>query len=259
MSTSTTSGGSLADLGRPRRRRSAADAVGAQRPGARRLRHARWPHDHSGTGRLPATAQPRNARPIPDNVFRETGEREGHHRRHWTQPRRLPRLDRRDVDTHAPLAELSGHDPADHVCGADRRQWQLREILNELFPSARRFQNTLDVIPLAYYNLNLIDSIYGGLLPTPDFVKVGLALMQESIAAVGYTQPAQGQQILPGTQLASDTDWDAPALRQPHPATFLATLTGMPVDTSALPQPSVARAKKARLVELIASAASKTK
>lgn len=130
---------------------------------------------------------------------------------------------------------------------------------NELFPSARRFQNTLDVIPLAYYNLNLIDSIYGGLLPTPDFVKVGLALMQESIAAVGYTQPAQGQQILPGTQLASDTDWYAQALHQHHLATYLAILTGMPVDTSALPQPSVARAKKARLVELIASAASKTK
>jgi len=120
---------------------------------------------------------------------------------------------------------------------------------NELFPSARRFQNMLDVIPLAYY---LIDSIYGGMLPTPDFVKVGLALMQDSIAGVGYTQPAQGQQILPGTQLASDADWYAQALHQHHLATYLAILTGMPVDTSALPQPSVARAKKARLVELIA-------
>src|SRR4051812_26700788 len=115
---------------------------------------------------------------------------------------------------------------------------------NELFPSARRFQNTLDVIPLAYYNLNLIDSIYGGLLPTPDFVKVGLALMQESIAGLGYTQPAQGQQILPGTQLASDTDWYAQALHQHHLATYLAILTGTPVDRSALPQPSVARAKE---------------
>src|SRR3954451_21317070 len=46
--------------GRPRRPRSAADAVGAQRSGACRLWHARWPHDHSGTGRLHATPQPRN-------------------------------------------------------------------------------------------------------------------------------------------------------------------------------------------------------
>jgi hypothetical protein len=128
---------------------------------------------------------------------------------------------------------------------------------NELFPSARRFQNTLDVIPLAYYNLDFIDSIYGGMLPTPDVVKVGLAIMQEGIAGVGYTQPAQGQQILPGTQLASDTDWYAQALHQHHLATYLAVLTGTPVDTTALPQPNVARARKARLVELIGSAASK--
>lgn len=125
---------------------------------------------------------------------------------------------------------------------------------NELFPSARRFQNTLDVIPRAYYDLDKIDSIYGGLIPTPDPVQVGLSIMQEGIEGVGYTQPAQGQQILPGKQLASDTDWYAQALHQHHLATYLAILTGTPVDPAALPQPNAARAKKARLLELIGSA-----
>jgi len=125
---------------------------------------------------------------------------------------------------------------------------------NELFPSARRFQNSLDVIPLLYYNLGAIDGIYGGLLPAPDYVRIGVAVMEEEVGGAGYTQPAQGQQILPGTQLASDTDWSAQAFHQHHLATYLAILTGTPVDMTALPQPNVARASKARLLELIGSA-----
>ena len=45
---------------------------------------------------------------------------------------------------------------------------------DELFPAARRFQNSLDVIPLAYYDLGAIDSIYAGnMLDTPDIVWLG--------------------------------------------------------------------------------------
>lgn len=130
---------------------------------------------------------------------------------------------------------------------------------NELFPSARRFQNSLDVIPLLYYDLGAIDGIYGGLLPAPDYVRAGVALMEEEAGGAGYTQPAQGQQILPGTQLASDTEWSTQAFHQHHLATYLAILTGTPVDMAALPQPNVARAKKARLLELIGSAGAASK
>ena len=92
-----------------------------------------------------------------------------------------------------------------------------------------------------------------------EFHKLGLAIMEEGTEGASYTQPAQGQQILPGTQLASDTDWYAQALHQHHLATYLAILTGTPVDMAALPQPDPVRVRKARLVELIARAASAAK
>jgi hypothetical protein len=45
----------------------------------------------------------------------------------------------------------------------------------ELFPTARRFQNTRDIIPLAYYDLSAIGSIYAeNMLHTPDIVWLGL-------------------------------------------------------------------------------------
>jgi len=125
---------------------------------------------------------------------------------------------------------------------------------DSLFPSARRFQNTLDIIPLLYYDLAAIDGIYGGSLPTPDLAEAGVAIMQKEIGGASYAQPARGQQILPGTLLACDTDWYAQAFHQHHLATYLAILTGKPVDPAALPQPNAARAKKARLLELIGAA-----
>jgi hypothetical protein len=136
------------------------------------------------------------------------------------------------------------------------------EIYDQLFPSARRFQNTLDVVPLAYYGLGTIDGIYGGLLPAPDPVQVGLAIMQKALKDKGasYAQPAQGQQILTGSFCPADsTDWYAQALHQHHLATYLAILTGTPVDMAALPQPNAARARKARLLELIGSAGTASK
>lgn len=128
---------------------------------------------------------------------------------------------------------------------------------DDLFPQARRFQNTLDVIPLAYYDLDAIDGIYGGSLPAPDPVEVGLAIMRKALNDMGasYAQPAQGRQILPGSFFPADsTDWYAQALHQHHLATYLAILTGTPVDTAALPPPDGRRARKARLVELIGAA-----
>jgi triacylglycerol lipase len=127
----------------------------------------------------------------------------------------------------------------------------------ELFPLARRFQNSLDVIPLAYYDLGAIDSIYAdNMLDTPDIIWLGVLGMEAAldIMDASYVQPAQGEQILPGVFLLNDaTDWYAQALHQHHLATYLGLLTGTEVDTTALPQPSVTHAAKARLVKRIGS------
>jgi len=131
------------------------------------------------------------------------------------------------------------------------------DYYDALFPTARRFQNSLDVIPNAYYDLGGIDSIYANYgLETPDAVWLGLLGMEAALEIRGasYAQPSQGQQILPGTFLLNDaTDWYAQALHQHHLATYLALLTGTQVDTTTLPQPSVARSKTARLVKRIGS------
>ncbi|MEJ0078979.1 MAG: lipase family protein [Alphaproteobacteria bacterium] len=127
----------------------------------------------------------------------------------------------------------------------------------ELFPTARRFQNSLDVIPHAFYDLGGINSIYANsMLDTPDIIWLGVLGMEAAldIMEASYVQPAQGQQIVPGAFLLNDaTDWYAQALHQHHLATYLALLTGTQVDTTALPQQSVAHAAKARLIKRIGS------
>ena len=75
---------------------------------------------------------------------------------------------------------------------------------NELFPAARRFQNSLDVIPLAYYDLGSINSIYANdMLDTPDIIWLGVLGIEAAldIMDASYVQPSQGQQILPGAFL----------------------------------------------------------
>lgn len=128
---------------------------------------------------------------------------------------------------------------------------------DKLFPGARRFQNTLDVIPLAFYDLDEIDGIYDDdFLETPDPVWLGIAGMEVALDITGatYAQPTNGQQILTGTFSPDDaTDWYGQALHQHHLATYLALLTGGTVDTAALPQQSVVHAKKARLTKRIGS------
>lgn len=126
---------------------------------------------------------------------------------------------------------------------------------NTLFPQARRFQNSLDVIPRAYYDLDGIDSIYAdNMLETPDIIWIGLLGMEAALDLMGasYVQPSQGEQILPGAFLLNDsTDWYAQALHQHHLATYLGLLTGAAVDTAILPQPSVVHTTAARLVKRI--------
>ena len=77
---------------------------------------------------------------------------------------------------------------------------QFADLYDALFPTARRFQNSLDVIPLAYYDLDAIDSIYGRLARHAGPRLARLAGMEAAIDHTGasYAQPAQGQQILHG-------------------------------------------------------------
>src|SRR5207253_10748719 len=61
-----------------------------------------------------------------------------------------------------------------------------------LSPTARRFQNSLDIIPRAYYDLGGIDSIYAdNMLETPDAVWLGLLGMEAAldIRGASYAQP----------------------------------------------------------------------
>src|SRR6185295_8846874 len=127
---------------------------------------------------------------------------------------------------------------------------------NKLFPSARRYQNSLDVVPRAYYDLSTIDSIYAGNgLDTPDTVWLGIYAMKKMLSyeGVSYLQPSRGAQRLDGIFLLNDTDWYTQALHQHHLATYLALLTNTPVNEAALPQPSVARSTTARLAKRIGS------
>jgi hypothetical protein len=128
---------------------------------------------------------------------------------------------------------------------------------DQLFSQARRFQNTLDIIPLACYDLDKINSIYANdMLETPDPIWLGILGMEAAfdITGASYAQPAQGQQILTGIFLIDPSDpidWYAEALHQHHLATYLALLTGSQVDVAALPKPSVKHATKARLTKRI--------
>jgi len=133
------------------------------------------------------------------------------------------------------------------------------DLYDELFPSARRYQNSLDIIPLGCYDLDAVSGIYeNNMLDTPDPIWLGVVGMEAAfdITGASYAQPAQGQQILTGIFLVDPSDpidWYAEALHQHHLATYLALLTGFTVDVAELPKPSVKHATKARLTKRIGS------
>jgi hypothetical protein len=121
------------------------------------------------------------------------------------------------------------------------------------FKEARRFQNTLDVIPLAFQNLtNIVDIYSRNGLDAPDLVWAGVFGWQAllDVSGVTYQQPAQGARLLPGVFFPPDGhDWFAQALDQHHPATYLSLLTGQPVDASALPASTTPLGTQARLAK----------
>lgn len=121
------------------------------------------------------------------------------------------------------------------------------------FSQARRYQNCLDVIPLALENLGGIDSIYSDYgLDVPDPVWLGIGSMELAMRATSasYVQPSNGAQIIPGTFRCKDQDdWYAQALHQHHLATYLGLLTGTPVDETALPPSRSRQSREARLIK----------
>lgn len=130
------------------------------------------------------------------------------------------------------------------------------------FKTARRFQNTLDIIPLALQNLLDILDIYSSPsapygLDAPLAVQAGIRGMQGllDLNKVTYMQPAQGTQMLTGSFLLNDQyDWYAQALHQHHLATYLSLLTQTPLNVSALPPSTTRLGRKARLANQMRAA-----
>ena len=114
------------------------------------------------------------------------------------------------------------------------------DYYSALLPTARRFQNTLDIIPLAFENLPKIPDIYSrdGLDP-PNIVLGAILGWQFLLDRFGatYKQPARGAQLLPGVFVPRDAhDWFAQALDQHSLVMYRSLLTGEPIDEFALPQ-----------------------
>ena len=249
-------GHARADLGRPRRFRSAADAVGARRS-ARASRHgtleglgshqgADGPTDRTLGQFLTAFfALPANA-----NVnLLVTGHSLGGC---------LATIVATWIRVRA--AELSRRDPADHVRGADRGQQAVSPIYyDELFPTARRFQNSLDVIPLALLrprrHRQHLRRTTCWIRPTSSgSASLGMEAALD-ITEASYVQPSQGQQILPGVFLSQST-------RRTGTRRRCTSITSRPIwrcspaHRSMRPRcrkPSVAHATKARLIKRIGS------
>jgi hypothetical protein len=119
------------------------------------------------------------------------------------------------------------------------------DYYDELFPAARRFQNTLDIIPKALQELGEITEVYvkNG-LSAPDFVAFSIRGMLDLMSDYNatYMQPSNGAHILTGNFLPKDQeDWYAQALHQHHLATYLSLLLERPVDETALPKSTAPR------------------
>ena len=126
------------------------------------------------------------------------------------------------------------------------------------FTTARRFQNTLDIIPLALQDLLDIGFIYRSYgLDTPDIVWTGITGMEFWLLyyKMTYMQPAAGTQELTGNFLeVPEWDWYDEALFQHHPATYRGLLLGQPLlGESALPHSTVTLGTEARLAKRIGS------
>jgi triacylglycerol lipase len=129
---------------------------------------------------------------------------------------------------------------------------------DQTFTTARRFQNTLDIVPLALQDLLDIGFIYSQFrLYTPDIVMAGITGMQFWLDYynLSYEQPAQGQQILNGIFLVQQgkPDWYAQALYQHHPATYRMLLTISALDVSALPRSTTKLGTEARIAKRLGS------
>ena len=126
------------------------------------------------------------------------------------------------------------------------------------FKTARRFQNTLDIIPKALQDLLDVGFIYSSYgLDTPDVVLAGIVGMQFWLDYYNmtYVQPTAGTQYLTGVFLVvPEWDWYDQALFQHHPATYRGLLLGQPLlGESALPHSTATLGAEGRIAKRIGS------
>lgn len=99
------------------------------------------------------------------------------------------------------------------------------------FAYAPRYNNSLDVVPLGWWNLSGVETIYHACgLEIPDLM-YGLIFGWESlmsIAAVSYVQPRSSDAPLTGRCLATD-DWYAELGYQHHTTTYMTLMGGKSV------------------------------
>jgi triacylglycerol lipase len=96
------------------------------------------------------------------------------------------------------------------------------EDYSTAFYWARRIQNTLDTVPLAFANLSQIPNLYAryGLDVPPD-VQTFINALAPGMASY-YAQPTAGTHLVPGIFLVNaQWDWITEAWYQHHPSTYL--------------------------------------
>jgi triacylglycerol lipase len=125
------------------------------------------------------------------------------------------------------------------------------------FSTALQYQNSLDIIPLAFQNLFGIDVIYlGDGLPAPDDVLKAIVFWEIALDVAetnDYVQPAQGMTYLSGVfDKMFSKNWPCQAWQQHHPTTYRALMLGQQPPTLSC---SLLGTERTRLAERFGSAA----
>jgi triacylglycerol lipase len=105
------------------------------------------------------------------------------------------------------------------------------EHYSSSFSSSLRYVNSLDVVPLAWEQLEAIKTIYkpDG-LPAPELVDIAIDAYRDlmEISAVSYAQPANERELT-GRFVPSPPSWYDEAYKQHHTTTYMSLLGGTSV------------------------------
>jgi triacylglycerol lipase len=108
------------------------------------------------------------------------------------------------------------------------------------FPSSLRYANSLDVVPLAWEQLDAIKTIYDpDGLPAPELVDIAIDAYRYLMeaAGVGYLQPANDRELT-GRFAPSPPSWYDEVSKQHHTTTYMSLLGGTSV-AAEWPRPRV--------------------